>query len=130
MSVERNEMNEQELAEFERKLRFALQHRAAPVGLKQRVLSRARERRQAQHGRWWMLQRIAASAVLAAIFGGFAVYKQVEERALERRKGEEARQQVFTALRITNKTLDRVNDRVNERLAENSRSNLGYQTFR
>jgi hypothetical protein len=130
MSVERNEMNEQELAEFERKLRFALQHRAAPPGLKQRVLARARERRQAQHGRWWMLQRIAASAVLAAIFGGFAVYRQVEERALERRKGEEARQQVLTALRITNRTLDRVSDRVNERLAENNHSNLGYQTFR
>jgi hypothetical protein len=130
MSVERNEMNDQELAEFERKLRFALQHRAAPLGLKQRVLARARERRQAQHGRWWMLQRIAASAVLAAIFGGFAVYRQVEERAIERRKGEEAREQVLTALRITNRTLDRVSDRVNERLAENNHSNLGYQTFR
>jgi hypothetical protein len=126
MSVERNEMDERELAEFERKLRFALQHRPAPLGLKQRVLARARERRQAQHGRWWMFQRIAVSAVLAAAFGGFAVYRQVEERALEHRKGEEAREQVLTALRITNKTLDRVN----ERLVQNSRSNLGYQTFR
>ena len=105
--------NEQELAEFERKLRFAMQHRAAPVGLKQRVLAGARERRRSRHGRGWMLQRIAASIVLAVIFGGLAVYRQAEER----RKGEEAREQVLTALRITHKTLDRVH----ERLAGNGR---------
>jgi hypothetical protein len=122
MSVEHNEMgnnewNEQELEEFERKLRFAMQHRAAPLGLKQRVLARARERRQAQRGRWWMVQRIAASVVLAAAFGGFAVYRQVEERISEQKRGEEAREQVLTALRITNKALGRVN----ERLADGSR---------
>ena len=109
--MERND--EKEMAEFERKLRLALQHREAPLGLKQRVFSRARERRQAERGRWWMVQRIAASAVLAAIFGGAAVYHRVEER----RKGEEAREQVLTALRITSKTLDRVGDK----LADNSR---------
>jgi hypothetical protein len=126
MSVEHNEMDDEmrndemkgrELAEFERKLRFALQHRPAPLGLKQRVLVRARERRQAQHGRWWMVQRIAASAALAAVFGGLAVYHQAEERALERKKGEEAREQVMTALRITHQTLYRVN----ARLIQNSR---------
>jgi len=130
MSVEHRDSSEQELAEFERKLRFALQHRDAPLGMKQRVLARAREQRQAQHSRWWMLQRIAASALLAAVFGGFAVYKQVEERNLERRRGEEAREQVMTAFRITHKTLDRVGDRVNEGSVAGSRSNLGYQTFR
>jgi len=118
--------NGQELAEFERKLRIAMQRREAPLGMKQRVLARARERRQAQHGRWWMVQRIAASALLATIFGGIAVYKQVQERALERKRGEEARDQVMTALRITHKTLDHVN----ERLADNSKSTLGFQTFR
>ena len=51
--------------------------------------------------------------MLAAIFGGAAVYHRVEER----RKGEAAREQVLTALRITSKTLDRVGDK----LAENSR---------
>jgi len=103
-----------------------MQRREAPLGMKQRVLARARERRQAQHGRWWMVQRIAASALLATIFGGIAVYKQVQERALERKRGEEARDQVMTALRITHKTLDHVN----ERLADNSKSTLGFQTFR
>jgi hypothetical protein len=118
MCVEhKNLNNEHEEAEFERKLRMALQHREAPLGLKRRVLARARERRQSQRGRFWMLQRIAASAVLAAVVGGFAVYRQVEERAAEQKRGEEAREQVMTALRITSKTLGRVN----ERLVVNSR---------
>jgi hypothetical protein len=111
--VEHKQRNDEEPEEFERKLRFAMQHRTAPVGLKQRVLARARERRQQERGRWWMLQRIAASAVLVAVVGGFAVYRQAEER----RKGELAREQVLTALRITNRTLDRVS----ERLADGSR---------
>jgi hypothetical protein len=99
--------------EFERKLRLALRHREAPLGLRQRVLAIARERRLARRGRIWIWQRIAASALLAATLGGFAVYRQVEER----RRGEEARDQVLTALRITSRTLDRVH----ERLAESSR---------
>jgi hypothetical protein len=118
MCVEHKDRNdEQELVEFERKLRMAMQHREAPLGMKQRVLARARERRQAQRGRFWMLQRIAASALLAAVFGGFAVYRHNEERVAEQKRGEEAREQVMTALRITSKTLGRVN----ERLMENGR---------
>ena len=113
----KNLNDEHEQAEFERKLRMALQHREAPLGLKQRVLARARERRQAQRGRFWMLQRIAASVVLAAVVGGFAAYRHNEERAAEQKRGEEAREQVMTALRITSKTLGRVN----ERLVVNSR---------
>ena len=119
--MEHRDLSEQELAEFERKLRIALEHRDAPLGMKQRVLARARERKQAQHRRWWMVQRIAASALLATAFGGFAVYKQAEERALEHRKGDEARAQVMTAFRITHRTLDRVSDRVNERLPDRAR---------
>ena len=105
--------DERDMAEFERQLRLAMRHRTAPLGLKQRVLAKARERRQAQRGRVWIWQRIAATAVLAAAIGGFAGYRQVEER----RKGEQARDQVMTALRITHMTLDRVS----ERLAEDSR---------
>ena len=105
--------DEQQMAEFERKLRLAMRHRAAPLGMKARVLARARERRQAHRGWGWMVQRVAASAVLAALVGGFAVYHQNEEK----RKGELAREQVMMAFRITNRTLDRVN----QRLVENSR---------
>ena len=111
--MEDNKMrNEQDLAEFELKLRMAMQRRMAPAGLKQRVLSRSRaqSRARAEHGRGWMLQRIAASALLAAVCGGIAVYHQVEER----RKGEAAREQVLTAMRITHKTLDRVYGRLSE----------------
>jgi hypothetical protein len=118
MCVEHKDRNdEHELAEFERKLRMAMQHREAPLGMKQRVLARARERRQAQRGRFWMLQRIAASILLAAAVGGFAAYRHNEERVAEQKRGAEAREQVMTALRITSKTLGRVN----ERLTENDR---------
>ena len=114
--MEHNEQD-REQTEFESMLRRALHHRPAPLGLKQRVLSTARERRQHQHGRAWIFQRLAATAVLAAAFAGFASYRQHEERQRELQRGEEARQQVLTALRITNKALDRVSTR----LAENSR---------
>ncbi len=94
--------------EFEKELTKALRHRAAPVGMKQRVLAMARERRQKRHGWRWTMQRAAASVVLAAAAGGLFAYRQVEER----RRGEEAREQVMTALRITNRTLDRVSERL------------------
>lgn len=110
-----DEPMDHELAEFERRLQAAMQRREAPLGLKARVLARsramARERREARQGRLWMLQRIAATAVLAALVSGFVVYRQVEER----RKGEQAREQVMIALRITSKALNRAGDRVNQR---------------
>ena len=117
---ERLERDEMELAGFEQELRHVMQRKEAPIGLKQRVLAQTRERRRAGRGRMWVLQRIAASAVLAAVVGGFAVYHEAElheseRRAEEQRKGEEARQQVLTALRITNKTLSRVGDRLADR---------------
>ena len=105
-------MDENEMRDFEIKLRQAMQRAEAPLGLKQRVLARARRR--AEQRPWWRVhfaQRIAASLVLAAVCGGFAVYHQQME---ERRKGEEAREQVMTALRITSKTLDRVNEKLTD----------------
>ncbi|WP_263355640.1 hypothetical protein [Acidicapsa ligni] len=103
-------IEQHEIEEFEQKLRFALQHRAAPVGMKQRVLALARERRQKRHGWQWMMQRVTASLVLAAMVGGALVYHQVDER----HKGEAAREQVMLALKITNKTLNRVNARLTD----------------
>jgi len=54
------------------------------------------------------LERIAASLVLASVAGSVVV----EHYAVERRKGEEAKQQVFTALRITNRALDVMNEQL------------------
>ena len=113
--MERNEAESREMADFEGMLREAMQRQAAPLGLKQRVLAKARERRRAEQRPWWrvwMWQRVAASAVLAMAVGGFVVYQQHEKRAEEQRKGEEAREQVMTAFRITSKTLGRVNERL------------------
>ncbi len=98
--------------DFERRLQMAIARREAPLGLKQRVMAESQARRamerQRQRGRGWMLQRIAASAVLVAGFGGFAAYRQFEEH----KRGEETREKVMTALRITNRTLDRVGNRL------------------
>jgi hypothetical protein len=114
MSVEHNERNEfagQEMTEFEERLRGAMRRQAAPVGLKTRVLAQSRERRREARRSWlWMWQRVTAVLVVAAAVGGAVEYRHVEEV----RKGEEARQQVMTALRITGKTLNRVQARLAE----------------
>lgn len=126
--MERKEEDGRELGEFERRLRMAMQRREAPMGLKARVLaeSRARKQRRFAEGGGWMLQRIAASAVLAAIASGIVVYRQMEVRAAERQKGEEAKAQVMLALRITNRALYRINDRINER--DNGRSSSNEES--
>ena len=53
-------------------------------------------------------QRLAASFVLAALLGGGFAWRHAEEK----RKGEEARQQVMTALRITSRALNQMNARL------------------
>jgi len=51
-------------------------------------------------------QRLAASLVLVAVLGGgLAAWRNREEQ----RKGEAAREQVLTALRITGQALDHMN---------------------
>ncbi len=104
------ERNEQETQEFERKLRMAMAYREAPLGLKTRVLAQARARRQEKRRLWWMVERVAATVVLAAAVGGFVEYRHMEEV----RKGEAAKEQVLTALRITGRTMGRVQERLSE----------------
>ena len=98
--------------EFERDLRQALERRPAPPRLKRRVLEEAERRRVASRRMqvvWW--QCIAAGVILAAMGGGGVFWRQAEER----RRGEQARQQVLTALRITGHALNELNARLNAR---------------
>jgi transcriptional/translational regulatory protein YebC/TACO1 len=89
--------------------------RPAPPSLKQKIVARRkRQNTQRLHARMVMWQRLAASIVLAAVAGGAYVWHNAEER----RKGEEAKQQVFTALRITSHALKQMN----QQLADHNRS--------
>lgn len=99
----------EEIDGFERELRQAMERRPAPPSLKRRILQqRAARRTQRIHSHtiWW--QRLAASVLLAGVVAGGYSWRQVEER----RKGEEAAQQVLTALRITNHALNDMNRRL------------------
>lgn len=102
-------MEPEPINEFERELRQAMLRRPAPPGLKSRILAARNQRRSERiHHRMVLWQRFAAAAVLvAAITGGFT-WRQVHER----RKGEEARRQVFLALRITQRTLNQISDQL------------------
>jgi len=98
--------------EFERELKQAMVRRPAPPSLKRRVLERREKQHTAQaHQRvlWW--QRVAASILLAGAIAGGYKWRQAEEQ----RKGEEAKQQVLTALRITNRALNDMNRRLRAR---------------
>jgi|SRR5271165_6632923 len=103
-----------EFDQFEQELRQALERRPAPPGLKRRIMAR----RSAQPARraWlgmarsavWM--KAAAVLVLAAMLGSGALWRV--RQAEEQRRGEEAKQQVLTALRITTKALNQVQARL------------------
>jgi hypothetical protein len=99
----------EEIDGFERELKQAMERRPAPPSLKRRILQqRATRRTQRIHSHtiWW--QRLAASVLLAGVVAGGYSWRQVEER----RKGEQAAQQVLTALRITNRALNDMNRRL------------------
>jgi hypothetical protein len=95
--------------DFEQELRRALERRLAPLSLKRKVMERRRWRRMQLHGHAALWQRLAASLLLVAVLGGAWKWRQAEE---ERRRGEAAREQVLTALRITSHALDEVNSRL------------------
>lgn len=97
--------------EFERELRTAMTRQPAPPFLMRKVMDRRdRERAVRRHERmvWW--QRLAATAVLCSVAGGVAIWHNAEQR----RKGEAAKQQVFTALRIANRALEQMNLQLTE----------------
>jgi hypothetical protein len=95
--------------EFENKLRQILLRRPAPPGLKRRIMDQRNRRRTARfHSRVVLWQRLAACFVLAAALGGGLAWRRVEKQ----RKGEAAREQVLTALRITNHALNQIEARL------------------
>jgi len=59
------------------------------------------------------MERLAAAVILVAVAGGAAYW----HHEVEKRRGEEAKQQVFTALRIANHALEQMN----AQLAEHNR---------
>ena len=89
--------------DFERELRQAFERRPAPPGLKRKVMDRrSRQRTQRTRNRTILWQRLAASVVLAGVLCGGLAWHEREEK----RKGEAARQEVLTALRITGRALN------------------------
>ncbi len=90
---------------LERELRQALERRPAPPSLKRRVMERRQsERAQRRHRRVVFWQRLTAAATLVCVLAAVLVWRN----ARERRRGEEARQQVLTALRITGRALNQM----------------------
>jgi hypothetical protein len=105
----------EKIDEFERELRQAMERRPAPPSLKRRIMQKRtvlRTERVQSHTMWW--QRLAASVLLVGVIAGGYSWRQAEDR----RKGEEAKQQVLTALRITNRALNDMNRRLAERNRE------------
>ncbi|MGA7243018.1 MAG: hypothetical protein WBX19_07535 [Terracidiphilus sp.] len=108
MDFERPDQPEQ-IDEFEAELRQAMERRPAPPSLKRRIMqkrSTQHTERVQSHMIWW--QRLAASVLLVGVVAGGYSWRQVEDK----RKGEEAKQQVLTALRITNRALNDMNRRL------------------
>ncbi len=97
--------------ELERELRLGLQRQPAPPSLKRKVMERRWQQRSRQHRRMVWFERLAASVVLAGVAGGAAFW----QHEVEQRRGEEAKQQVFTALRITNRALRVMNEQLQQR---------------
>jgi len=92
--------------EFEQELRKAFARHPAPPGLKNQIMQRRRRQQLRAHAFPW--QRIAAVILLSAVFSGAAAWHKRDEQ----RKGEAARQQVLTALRITNHALSQMNSQL------------------
>ncbi|MGD0729906.1 MAG: hypothetical protein ABR956_01495 [Terracidiphilus sp.] len=89
--------------EFEREMRHALERRPAPPGLKRRLMKRRGAQRTHRPSGLW--RRLAACLALVSVAAGGALWRNAEQR----RKGEAARQQVMTALRITGHALGEMN---------------------
>ncbi len=112
--------NFEAMDDFERDLRDAMQRRPAPTGLKRKIFLRRSEGRVRKSPGLWIFQWEPATAVMATMIlvvvaaaagmGEIFLQRQAEEH----RRGEEAKHEVFTALRITTHALDQVNVQLKE----------------
>jgi len=93
--------------ELECELREALKRQPAPSSLKRKVMNR-RSVTQRRHVRMVWFERIAAALILVAVAGAGVLWRHQDEQ----RRGEEAKQQVFTALRITGHALNHMNQQL------------------
>ena len=104
-------MEREPIDDLERQLQQSLLRLPAPPGLKRKIMARKRARdAERTHHRLVFWQRLAAGIVLAAAVGGGFTWHNIQER----RKGEEARQQVMIALRIAGRALDQMNAQLAE----------------
>jgi hypothetical protein len=101
--------------ELEHELRQAFKRQPAPTGMKHRIMERRRGATQRQSFPFFAWRGLAASMVSVSLclLAALAIYGGYEQRQAEQqRKGEAARQQVLTALRITNHALDQMNSQL------------------
>ncbi len=102
----------EQIDEFEKELKQAMGRRPAPPSLKRRILQQRgirRTERRHTYTVWW--QRLAASVLIVGVISGGYTWREIDQR----RKGEEAKQQVMTALRITNQVLNNMNRKLADR---------------
>jgi hypothetical protein len=78
---------------LEHDLKRALRRELPDPGLAGRVLQRVAEAERPKRSQWW--RTAAASVTLAAVLGGYTTY-----RVAEHRRGELAKEQLLTAMRI------------------------------
>ena len=97
--------------DFERELRAAMHRQPAPPSLKRSLMERRKQMRAEQHCRMVWFERMAASLVLAGVASGALVWRSAQEH----RRGEEAKRQVFAALRITHRALEEMRVQLQER---------------
>lgn len=99
-----------EFEELERDLRDGLTVRAAPDGFAKNVLARIETRKKAAPVRMPMWRWAAAAAIILGLFAGGRWEQQREQRIA----GEQARDQVILALRITGSTLEAVQQKIQQ----------------
>lgn len=100
--------------DIERELKTVLRRQRPDAGFTERVMAAVRE---ADHRRqtssistqpWRAWRAVAAAVLLTAFLGGWAAHEAAQRRA----EGEQARQEVLIALRITGEKLRSAQDHV------------------